>query len=105
MREHGWGRIVNVASVLGLVAVSNRVGYVAPKRALVGITRTVALETAGTPITCNAVCPGLVNTERVLDGHRLQTSESGASIETVKSRAMATRQPSGIYIESLTLPR
>ncbi|SOE46246.1 3-hydroxybutyrate dehydrogenase [Caballeronia arationis] len=100
MRAHGWGRIVNVASVLGLVAVPNRVGYVATKHALVGLTKTVALETAGTSITCNAICPGLVNTERVLDGHRLQASESGASIDTVQARAMATRQPSGSYIES-----
>ena len=57
MRARAWGRIVNVASVLGLVAVPNRAGYVATKHALVGLTKVVALETADTPITCNAVCP------------------------------------------------
>ncbi|MDR6478883.1 3-hydroxybutyrate dehydrogenase [Burkholderia sp. OAS925] len=100
MRARGWGRIVNVASVLGLVAVPNRAGYVATKHALIGLTKTVALETAGTLITCNAVCPGLVSTERVLDGHRRQASESGVSIETVQETAMATRQPSANYITS-----
>jgi 3-hydroxybutyrate dehydrogenase len=100
MREQHWGRIVNVASVHGLVAVPNRAGYVAAKHALVGLTKVVALETAGTPITCNAVCPGLVGTERVRDRHRGQARESGQALDEVQRQAMATRQPSGNYIPS-----
>jgi 3-hydroxybutyrate dehydrogenase len=100
MRAHGWGRIVNVASVLGLVAVANRAGYVATKHALIGLTKVVALETAGTPITCNAVCPGLVGNERVLENHRRLATHSGRRLEDVQREAMASRQASGNYISS-----
>jgi 3-hydroxybutyrate dehydrogenase len=100
MRAQGWGRIVNVASVHGLVGVPNRVGYVAAKHALVGMTKVVALETAGTAITCNAVCPGIVATERVLLNHRRQAAETGQDIADVQRQVMSTRQPSGNYIRS-----
>jgi 3-hydroxybutyrate dehydrogenase len=55
MRRKGWGRIVNIASVHGLVASANKAAYVAAKHGLVGFTKVVALETARTNITCNAV--------------------------------------------------
>ena len=58
MRERDFGRIVNVASVYGLFATVNRVDYVTTKTALIGFTRAIALETARTNITCNAICPG-----------------------------------------------
>ena len=54
----GWGRIINIASVHGLVASVNKTAYCASKFGLVGLTKVVALETAGTGVTCNAVCPG-----------------------------------------------
>jgi 3-hydroxybutyrate dehydrogenase len=98
MRALGWGRIVNVASVLGLVAVPNRAGYVATKHALIGLTKVVALETAGTAITCNAVCPGLVGNQRVVEGHRQLAQKSGMPLEEVQRVAMSHRQPSGNYI-------
>ncbi|WP_198084598.1 SDR family NAD(P)-dependent oxidoreductase [Variovorax sp. E3] len=100
MRLRGWGRIVNVASVLGLVAVPNRIGYVATKHALIGLTKVVALETAGTAITCNAVCPGLVGNDRVRESHRKQALETRQSPEEVQRQVMALRQPSGNYIPS-----
>jgi 3-hydroxybutyrate dehydrogenase len=59
MREQGWGRIINVASPYSFIAVANRIDYVTTKTALLGLTRTVALETAGEDITCNAVAPAL----------------------------------------------
>lgn len=62
MKQKGWGRIINIASVHGLVASVNKSAYVAAKHGLVGFTKAVALETAGSGITCNAICPGWVLT-------------------------------------------
>jgi len=57
MRTKGWGRILNISSNHGLFGAPNRVGYVTTKTALIGLTRAVAMETRGTAITCNALCP------------------------------------------------
>lgn len=65
MRTRKWGRILNVASAHGLVASPFKSAYVAAKHGLVGFTKTVALETAQTGITCNAICPGYVHTPLV----------------------------------------
>ncbi|HUR38995.1 MAG TPA: 3-hydroxybutyrate dehydrogenase, partial [Planctomycetota bacterium] len=65
MKAKNWGRIVNVASVHGLVASAGKAAYVAAKHGLVGLTKVVALETARTGITCNAICPGWVDTPLV----------------------------------------
>ena len=65
MKARKWGRIINTASAHGLVASAQKVGYVAAKHGLVGITKVVALETANDGITCNAICPGWVLTPLV----------------------------------------
>ena len=62
MHLAGWGRIINVSSAHGLVASPSKSAYCASKFGLVGLTKVVALETAGTGVTCNAVCPGWVLT-------------------------------------------
>ena len=62
MKRRGWGRIVNLVSVHGLVASPFKSAYVAAKHGLIGLTKTVALELAETAITCNAICPGYVRT-------------------------------------------
>ncbi|GAB1363563.1 3-hydroxybutyrate dehydrogenase [Rhodobacter sp.] len=62
MRGKGWGRIVNIASAHGLTASPFKAAYVAAKHGIVGLTKTVGLETAGQGITCNAICPGYVLT-------------------------------------------
>ena len=65
MRERNWGRIINLASAHGLVASAGKSAYVAAKHGLVGLTKAVALETATTGVTCNAICPGWVLTPLV----------------------------------------
>jgi len=65
MLERGWGRIVNISSVFGLVGTANRPGYVATKHGLIGLTRAIAAETLNSGVTCNAVCPGLTMTPRM----------------------------------------
>jgi 3-hydroxybutyrate dehydrogenase len=65
MRERNWGRIINLASAHGLAASAQKSAYVAAKHGLVGLTKSVALETATTAITCNAICPGWVLTPLV----------------------------------------
>ena len=65
MRQRNWGRIINMASVHGLVASAQKSAYVAAKHGIVGLTKVTALETAQTGITCNAICPGWVLTPLV----------------------------------------
>ncbi len=62
MRERGWGRIVNIASVHGLVVSVNKSAYLAAKHGLVGLSKGVALETAAQGITVNCICPGWTDT-------------------------------------------
>ena len=65
MKKNKWGRIINICSVHGQVASTNKSAYVASKHGMIGLTKTIALETATLPITCNAICSGWVNTPLV----------------------------------------
>jgi NAD(P)-dependent dehydrogenase (short-subunit alcohol dehydrogenase family) len=65
MAERGFGRIVNISSVAARGGLARQVGYSSTKAALLGLTHTVALEYAGKGLTCNAVLPGMVETENV----------------------------------------
>ncbi|KKK64296.1 hypothetical protein LCGC14_2985640, partial [marine sediment metagenome] len=65
MRKAGWGRVINIASAHGLTASPYKSAYIAAKHGIVGLTKTIGLETAREPITCNAICPGYVLTPLV----------------------------------------
>jgi NAD(P)-dependent dehydrogenase (short-subunit alcohol dehydrogenase family) len=65
MRARGWGRIINIASVHGLVGSTGKAAYVAAKHGVVGLTKVIGLETATSNVTCNAICPGWVLTPLV----------------------------------------
>ena len=94
MRAAGWGRVVNIASAHGLTASPFKSAYVAAKHGVVGLTKTVALETAEEPITANAICPGYVLTP-LLEAQLPATMEKyGMDRETVIKNIILDRQPS-----------
>ena len=66
MVERGWGRVINMASVVGKRGLVAAGAYTATKHGLIGLTRTAALETAGTGVTINAICPGATRTVMLL---------------------------------------
>jgi len=94
MRAKAWGRVVNIASAHGLTASPFKSAYVAAKHGIVGLTKTVALETAGKGITCNAICPGYVLTPLIEAQIPEQMKVHNMDRETVIREVMLDRQPS-----------
>jgi len=94
MREKGYGRIINIASAHGLTASPYKSAYVAAKHGIVGLTKTIGLETARDPITCNAICPGYVLTPLVEAQIPDTMKEYNMSREDVIENVMLQRQPS-----------
>jgi 3-hydroxybutyrate dehydrogenase len=94
MRARDWGRIVNIASVHGLVASVDKSAYVAAKHGLVGLTKTVALETARTGITCNAICPGWVLTPLVEKQIAARAERDGVARDEAQVRLLSEKMPS-----------
>ena len=94
MRKRGWGRIVNIASAHGLTASPYKAAYIAAKHGVVGMSKTVALETAEEAITCNAICPGYVLTPLVEAQIPDTMREYGMTRDEVVKNVMLTRQPS-----------
>jgi len=99
MKANGWGRIVNIASAHGLVASPFKSAYIAAKHGLVGLTKTVALETAGKGITCNAVCPGYVLTPLVEKQIDDQAKVHKIPRDEVISKVILERQPSKEFVK------
>lgn len=100
MRAQGWGRIVNMSSIYGLVGATDRVGYVVTKTALIGLTRAVALETAGSGITCNALCPGSTLTPNIAGRVQALAAQHGLDEAAAAARFLAGKQPSGRFVEA-----
>jgi 3-hydroxybutyrate dehydrogenase len=99
MKQRGWGRILNLASVHGLVASPFKSAYVSAKHAQVGLTKTVALELAETAITCNAICPGYVRTALVEAQIESQAQVHGLPRERVIREVILAAQPSKRFVE------
>jgi 3-hydroxybutyrate dehydrogenase len=94
MKKANWGRIINVASVHGLVGSAEKSAYVAAKHGIVGLTKVTALETATTGITCNTICPGWVLTPLVQKQVDARAEQSGISNEEAKKLLLAEKEPS-----------
>ena len=97
MKRRNWGRIVNIASTHGLIASVEKSAYVAAKHGVLGLTKTVALETAKTGITCNAICPGWVLTPLVQKQIDARAEREGIALEQAKRDLLAEKQPSGEF--------
>jgi len=94
MRQARWGRIINIASVHGLVASAEKSAYVAAKHGIVGFTKAVALDTAGSGITCNAICPGWVLTPLVQKQVEARAARDHISEDAAKKSLLGEKQPS-----------
>lgn len=97
MIKNGWGRIINISSVHGLVASANKSAYVSAKHGLVGFSKAVALEYAKKGITSNAVCPGWVFTPLIEKQIKIIAERDKISFEQASEKLVAEKQPSGKF--------
>lgn len=98
MKQRNWGRIINIASAHGLVASVDKSAYVAAKHGIIGLTKVVALETAQTGVTCNAICPGWVLTPLVQKQIDARAAEQGISPQQAKDALVGEKQPSREFV-------
>ena len=98
MRSAGWGRVINIASAHGLTASPYKVAYIAAKHGIVGLTKTVALETAEEEITANAICPGYVLTPIIEAQIPDQMQTHKMTRDQVIRDVMLSRQPSKDFV-------
>ena len=98
MKARNWGRIINIASAHGLVASAEKSAYVAAKHGVVGFTKSVALETARTGVTVNAICPGWVLTPLVQKQIDARMVEQKLSAEAAKASLLGEKQPSMEFV-------
>jgi len=103
MKKRNWGRIINIASVHGLVGSAQKSAYVAAKHGIVGLTKVVALENAQTGITCNAICPGWVLTPLVQKQVDARAEREKITNEQAKHDLVAEKQPSGNFVDPAQL--
>jgi 3-hydroxybutyrate dehydrogenase len=94
MQAAGWGRIINVASVHGLVASAEKSAYVTAKHGVVGLTKVTALENATTGVTCNAICPGWVLTPLVQKQVDAKAAALGISNDDAQKQLLGEKEPS-----------
>ena len=94
MQAKNWGRIINVASVHGLVGSAEKSAYVAAKHGVVGLTKVTALENATSGVTCNAICPGWVLTPLVQKQVDAKAAALGISNEEATKRLLGEKEPS-----------
>ncbi|MDX1974623.1 MAG: 3-hydroxybutyrate dehydrogenase [Rickettsiales bacterium] len=100
MTKRDFGRIINIASVHGLVGSTNKSAYVAAKHGIVGFTKVTALEHASANITCNAICPGWVHTPLVQKQIEDKAKEQGISNEEATDRLLGEKQPNKRFIHA-----
>lgn len=98
MKRQGWGRIVNLSSIYGQRGAANRIDYVTSKTAILGMTRGLAIEFAKSGVTCNAVSPGTVPTDAILERIRTQADEAGVTITQAEADYLVGRNPTGRFI-------
>jgi len=97
MKERKWGRIINIASVHGLVASVNKSAYVAAKHGIVGFTKAAALENAKSGVTINAICPGFILTPLIQKQIDIIAEQRKVSNDEASAILVSDKQPSGSF--------
>ena len=98
MKAAGFGRIINISSVHGLVGSVHKAAYVAAKHGVLGLSKVVALENAGTGVTCNSICPGWVHTPLVQKQIEANAVAKGIGVEAATNELLAEKQPSRQFV-------
>lgn len=93
MKSNNWGRIINIASVHGLVASVNKAAYCAAKHGIIGLTKVVALESAEQGVTANSICPGWVDTPLINQQIQDIAAQKNVSVEQASYELVTTKQP------------
>ena len=81
MRRRGWGRIINISSMAGKVAFAKEIAYCSTKAAVLGLTRALAVEFGPDGLTCNAICPGPIETDMLRSTYQALADENGVTLE------------------------
>jgi 3-hydroxybutyrate dehydrogenase len=100
MRKNGFGRIINIASVHGVVASAHKAAYVAAKHGIVGLTKVIALEAAQSGITCNAICPGWVHTPLVQKQIEDKAKAENITVQQASDKLLGEKQPNKKFIKA-----
>lgn len=100
MRAGGYGRIFNITSVYGSRGTVNRVDYVTTKAAVEGLTRAIAMESAGSAVSCHALCPGSVLTPSLAERVKQLAEDENLDWEQAQTAFLKGKQPSGRFVEA-----
>lgn len=98
MKQRGFGRIINMASIYSTRAVADRIDYVTTKTAILGLTRAVAIETTSSGVTCNALCPGVLPTPAIQEKIASIAAREGLNLDEATRDYLTTRQPSARFV-------
>ena len=98
MKQRGFGRIINMASIYSTRAVADRIDYVTTKTGILGLTRAVAIETTRSGITCNALCPGVLPTPAIQEKIASIAAREGLNLDEATRDYLTTRQPSARFV-------
>ncbi|WP_156438643.1 SDR family oxidoreductase [Bradyrhizobium valentinum] len=98
MKQRGWGRIINMASIYASRAIADRIDYVTTKTAILGMTRAVAIETTRDGITCNALCPGVLPTPAIQGKIASIAASEGRAVDEATRDYLMARQPTGRFV-------
>jgi len=98
MKKKKWGRIINISSVYGTTATSNRVAYITTKTALIGLTKSTAMDVATDGVTCNVLCPGTVPTPPIVERIAGNAERAGITIEQAEHDYISSRHPTGRFV-------
>ncbi|MFM0516892.1 MULTISPECIES: 3-hydroxybutyrate dehydrogenase [Caballeronia] len=98
MRARNWGRVINIASVHGLVGSAGKSAYVAAKHGILGLTKVAALENARTGVTVNAICPGFVLTPLVQKQIDDLAARDSLTPDAARAKLLGDKQPSAQFV-------